>query len=483
MNRPRTRRRLLLPVLVGVVVGLAALVASAGRVSSARHVMTPASGIGSAALYRSIGQPLANATGDVQFQCQQTDPVECFGPAEIRGAYDIQPLLDRRLDGSGKTIAIIDAFGSPTIKDDLGAFDSLWSLPDPPSFQVVTPFGVDPTDPDTAAGWAGETSLDVEWAHAVAPGANIVLVVAKSDLDTDLLDATQWVLDHNAADVLSQSYGGAEECTDSDVLSRQHDLFHALTRRGITLLASSGDEGAGQFTCDGSGFFKAASTPASDPYVTSVGGTTLTAHGASGDYGSETTWNETDALGVPAAGGGGVSVIYDRPDFQAGASHDTRMRTVPDVSYNASVTGGVIVVWGGDLYGFGGTSAGTAQWAGLVAIADQIGHGRIGAINKPLYQVGRGFLSRLFFHDVADGSNNSLPDLTPYLGDAYGTPIDGFTADRGYDAATGLGTPIASRLVPWLAIHAFRGDVSYGGNPFGGRGHGGGHGPGRKHEN
>ncbi len=258
--------------------------------------------------------------------------------------------------------------------------------------------------------------------------------MAKSSSDADIIDATQWVLDHDAGDVLSQSYGEAEQCMDPALLQRQHDLFRSLTRKGITLFASSGDLGAAQFTCDGSGFFKAASTPASDPYVTGVGGTTLVANGSSGAYQSESTWNQTDLLNQidgptggpqdPAASGGGVSVIYRQPDYQSRVVRGTDMRTVPDVSYNAAVYGGVIVVWGGGGYLFGGTSAGSPQWAGLAAIADQIAHGRVGAINAPLYAAGRGHAASAFFHDVADGSNNSVPDLTPYFGAPLGTPID-----------------------------------------------------------
>ncbi len=453
MSRPRSRW-VSLSTIVAIGAAVAALAVTAGREAAARHVMSPTSG--PATLYRSIGQPAAGAHGSVLFTCQLTTPPGCYGPDQIRAAYAVQPLLDRGLDGRGRTIVIIDAYGSPTIESDLALFDSIWGLPAPPSFRIETPFGVAPTDPDNAAGWAGETSLDVEWAHAIAPGASILLVVARSNDDADILDATQWVLEHNAGDVLSQSYGEAEQCMDPSLLARQHELFRRLTQRDITLLASSGDAGAGQPTCDGSGYFKAVSTPASDPFVTGVGGTILDADGTTGDYKSETTWNESETFGDAVAGGGGVSVVYSRPSYQAPVSKET-MRTVPDVSYNAAVFGGVIVAWGGRFWRFGGTSAGSPQWAGLVAIADQIGRGRVGAINKPAYKVGKGVQSRFFFHDIADGSSNSIPDL-----DIPGTPIDGFTAVPGYDLATGLGTPIATTLVPWLAVHAERGDDDFG---------------------
>jgi subtilase family serine protease len=362
--------------------------------------------------------------------------------------------------GRVRTIAIVDAYGSPTLASDVSDFDTLWGLP-APNLTVVAPFGIDPTTPSNASGWAGETSLDVEWAHAVAPGANILLVVAKSNDDADILDATQWISDHNAGDVLSQSFGEAEQCMDPTQLTRQHALFAKMTSQGITLFASSGDQGAGLPTCDGSAYFKATSTPASDPYVTSVGGTTLIADGQSGAYQSESTWNESAIFGDAVAGGGGVSVIYSRPSYQAPVQK-TGMRTVPDVSYNAAVFHGVIVRFNHSWFRFGGTSAGSPQWAGITAITDQIAGGRVGAINKALYDVGKNQKASTYFHDVNDGSSNSIPDLTPFLGAAFGTPIDGFTAVNGYDLATGFGSPIASAVAPYLAKTGGSGNDNFG---------------------
>lgn len=497
MKHPR-RWWLVAATLVAVAAGIAALAASAGSGSATRHaVMYP--GTDSAALYRSIGQPLANPQGTVHFGCQltsyQTDGIECYGPDQIRAAYGIQPLLDKGYDGTGRTIVIIDAYGSPTIQADLAQFDAVWGLSDPSHFNVVAPYGIDATDPNNAFGWALESSLDVEWAHSVAPGANIELVVAKSNSDSDILDATQWVLDHNAGDVVSQSYGEAEQCMDPTQLDRQHKLFAQMTRQDITLFASSGDQGAGIPTCDGSAYFKATSTPASDPYVTSVGGTMLFADGVSGAYQGETTWNESTTIGDAVGGGGGVSVVYSAPSYQMPAlnsrstsahhdhgDHGRQMREVPDVSYNAGIYTGVIVVQGGGYWLVGGTSAGSPQWAGLTAIADQIGHGRVGSINKALYRVGTSHDAGTYLHDIADGSNNSIPDLTPYLGASYGTPIDGYTAVPGYDMATGLGTPIASTLLPYLARNGEHGDAEHG---WGSTGSGtwSSNGNGHKHDN
>lgn len=463
-----TRTRVGLLTMLAVASAVAALAATAGGGSTARGAtMAPASG--PAAKYENIGQPLANRHGTVLFSCQVTTPAICYGPDQIRAAYGVQPLLDQGYDGTGRTIVIVDSYGSPTIQSDLALFDAIWGLPDPPAFDVVQPFGVDtPPDQATADGWAGETSLDVEWAHAIAPGAKIELVIAKSNSDGDLLDATQWVYDHDAGDVLSQSYGEAEQCMDSTLLARQHRLFAQLTQHDVTLFASSGDNGAGQPTCDSTtddtDYFKAVSTPASDPYVTSVGGTMLDADGTTGAYNSETTWNESEAFGDAVAGGGGVSTVYTRPSYQASVFKNA-MRGVPDVSYNAGVFTGVIVVWTsteGQFWLFGGTSAGSPQWSALTAIADQIAGGRVGAINKALYQVGKNQKASTYFHDVADGSTNSIPDLTPFQGSAHGTPIDGYAATPGYDLVTGLGTPIGSALAPYLAKNGSHGDSDHG---------------------
>ena len=272
----------------------------------------------------------------------------------MRTAYGTQQLLNAGYNGTGKTIVIIDAYGSPTSTSDLAIFDTVWGLP-AANYSEIAPFGIAPTDPDNADGWAGETRLDIEWAHAIAPGAKIALVIAKSNNDSDILDATQYAVDHNLGDVVSQSFGEAEQCMASSDLDRQHKLFRKAVQKGMTLFASSGDSGAAQPTCDGSDVFKSVSTPASDPNVTGVGGTTLHADGITGAYQSESTWNESAIFSDPSlgdieavAGGGGQSVLFHRPFFQILATND-RQREVPDVSYNAAVFNGVIVAFGGTL--------------------------------------------------------------------------------------------------------------------------------------
>jgi subtilase family serine protease len=436
---PGARRLLTLAVLAGIA---ALLGATGARPASHHGTMTPATGV--RAEFKRVRAVHAIPNASPTFNCQLTHPARCYTPDPIRAAYRVQPLLDAGINGSSRTIVLVDAFQSPTIQHDLAAFDSLFGLPDP-VLNIVAPDGLTPFDQNepTQVAWAAEITLDVEWSHVIAPQATILLVLAKSSADADLASATKYAIDHNLGDVVAQSFGEAEECMDPAVVASQHSLFERATAQGMTLVASSGDFGAALPNCDGSDLLDhpAIETPASDPNVTSVGGTRLFADGVTGAYDSETAWNESLTFG--AAGGGGFSILYKRPPFQAPVQK-AHARGVPDVSYNAGVEGGVLGVWsssglGPDLvFRFSGTSSGSAQWAGLVALVDQLNGGRVGDINKPLYKLGKSRSASTSIHDITIG-NNSYP------------PITGFQAVPGWDAATGLGTPIASSLVPNLA--------------------------------
>jgi subtilase family serine protease len=425
------------------VVAATALTGVAGVAVAASGVMTPA--IGAHPHYVIAGKASAIAH-DTTFSCQLTTPAQCYGPTQIRAAYGVDKLASQfHLDGTGETIAIVDAFQSPTITSDLATFDTVFGLA-APKFNIIAPDGLTPFDQTNTdqVSWAGEITLDVEYAHAIAPGATIDLVLAKSDNDADLLDAQRYVVSHSLGDVMSQSFGEAEQCMLPSIQQQTHQLFQQAAAKHITVFASSGDQGAAQPTCDGTSFFKAASTPASDPNVTGVGGTILDADGTTGAYHGETAWNEPD---FAAAGGGGYSVLYGTPSYQR--SLHLPSRGVPDVSYNAAIIGGVLAVWSssGDganlVFQFGGTSAGSPQWSGLVALADQFGHHRIGMINDELYLLGQGVIGGAFFHDITTGDNTYHGAVT----------VTGFPAKKGWDPASGIGTPKANTLVPLLAAH------------------------------
>jgi subtilase family serine protease len=441
-----------------VVFAAALFVSLAPTASSAagvRSVVTPATQIGPQAI------PAATATPNYGlFTCQiiGLDPgVTCYDPYQMRHAYNVDTLIHAGLDGRGKTIVIIDAYQDPYLAGDVSYFNSFYGLPSfnaagGPSFTQVAPDGLGPFD----SGWAGEMTLDVEWAHAIAPAANIVLVLAKSANDNDILSATQYAIDNSLGDVISQSFGENESC--ASLLAQQHQLFAEATMKNITLFASSGDNGAAQGACDSNAAVQAVSSPASDPLVTAVGGTELhaaryclavlgcdpSANPAAGTYQGEIVWNEA-AFGFGASGGG-FSVVYDEPSYQNGTIHGGKQRGVPDVSYNAAVYHGVLLRLFGSWYLSGGTSAGSPQWAAITAIADQNAGYDLGFINKALYHIGQAqsHYSASFF-DVVSGNNS-------YAG------VTGFNAGPGWDPATGLGSPSADQLVSYLKQFVSAGD-------------------------
>jgi subtilase family serine protease len=409
------------------------------------------------------------AGATARFDCQDVTPNEplCYSPQQIQTAYQIKPLLNAGINGKHQTIVIVDAFSNPYAWTDIQAFDATFGLPDP-IFNQIAPQGVPAFDinDDDQVGWTVESDLDIQWSHAVAPKANIVLIDSKSDNDIDIYNATKWAVDHNIGDVISQSFGEAESCFDPKLDKLQHALFQKAVAKGITLFASAGDDGSAQPTCDGSSFIKSASSPANDPLVTAVGGTNLTADTKTGAYGSEIAWNDVFSECGPDAtygcSGGGFSTRYPRPAYQVGVN-GTRAsgRGLPDVSYNAGVDGGVLthlgainVTLGLDptdasvFFIIGGTSAGSPQWAGLGALADQLAGHRLGNINPTLYQIGQSNgLNKAAYHDITQGSNRF-----GFLDDSNNlVTIPGFNANNRWDAATGWGSPRANVIVPLLA--------------------------------
>lgn len=383
-------------------------------------------------------------------------PLICYGPSYIRSAYD----FPSSLDGSGQTIVIVDAYGSPTIGSDLARFDSAFGIAAPPSFTVVcAPGGCPAFNPQSSnqVGWSFETSLDVEYAHAMAPGANIVLVVASTNYGNALNAAETTAISRYPGSIMSQSFGIPEYSVsgnDAQILQAEQN-YGTAQAAGITVLASAGDAGA----TNGASFANA-SFPASDPLVTAVGGTeglpypgglancrtTSKTTACKGSYGGEQVWNEPV---FQAAGGGAPSLFFAAPAYQAPLGLTTR--TTPDISYNAAVNGGVLVAWSAlpadaGFYIVGGTSAGSPQWAAVVALANQLsaseGRGSLGFINPALYHLAQTAAYSTDFHDITVGNNQ----LT-------GTPV-GFNAGPGWDDASGWGTPDVARLVPDLVACA-----------------------------
>jgi len=368
--------------------------------------------------------------------CLGMIPLGCFSPDTIRKAYGTRSLLDQGTTGKGSTIVVIDAFDDPMLNADLATFDTAFGLP-PITVTPLQPFGVPPA-PTTRVqiNFSIEIAIDVEWAHATAPDAAIVLVEAISEKDADLVAATKYAVDNNLGDVITQSFGEAEMCASPDVIAQQHEVFQKASDLGITLFASSGDQGPTRPSCDGkaNSFVISASTPASDPGVTAVGGTHLVA-GAGGGYMSETAWNRPPtATSAGGASGGGFSTLYRRPGYQAPFQENNKARGVPDVAYAAEF---YVAWWMGRGAVVAGTSAGTPQWAGIVALADQAAGHRLGSINKWLYHIAKSDAYGAAFHDTTSGNNSFMS-------------VIGVDAKPGWDPVTGLGTPIVNNLIPLL---------------------------------
>ena len=342
-----------------------------------------------------------------------------YSPAQIRKAYGFDQLP---YDGSGQTIAIIDAFDNPTIASDLTAFSTTFGLPaanfvkaipNGNSFAPVsTPGG---TTPAYNGSWAFEIALDVQWAHAIAPKAKILLVEAASDNSNDLFNAVDYAVAQGASQV-SMSFGGAEFNGVSGIDSH-------FSKPNVSFFASAGDNGA------------EVEFPAVSPYVVGVGGTTISLDSA-GNKLSETTWNGS---------GGGTSVYVARPSYQAGFQASSK-RGVPDIAYNADPSSGVYVILNGSYYSVGGTSAGAPQWAGLAALVNQ---GRT-ANGLPTIGTGLAYGLNSALYALAGGTSYTNPsgdfaDIT--------TGSNGNVATTGYDTATGLGSPVANKLVPDLIAY------------------------------
>jgi subtilase family serine protease len=470
-------RRLRVPIVCcGLLLGLspswAAKMAPLLRLGSLESVAT-VPGTAAAPQYSLLSCQVGLSTG------------ACYDPYQMRRAYQVDGLIGQAFDGTGQTIVIIDAFQHPTLASQIAFFNNFYGLP-PTDLTQIAPDGLTPFNPidSNMVGWAEEISLDVTWAHAIAPGARIVLVLAKSNEDADLLSALKYAVDNNLGNIISMSFGENESCMETAITLAYHDAFANATRKNITLFASSADQGAALQTCDLQSWVKAVSQPASDPLVTGVGGTELraamyclTALGCDpnsnppfGTYLSEITWNEGlphgdfgDVFGLGTLStGGGFSVVFDEPPYQKATLPGGKQRAVPDVGYNAAVLHGVLTYLAipspftpTGFYRFGGTSAGAPQWAAITAIANQRAGHPLGFLNSAIYQIGKlKTTSADAFHDITSGTNSSLQF------DASNNPVDitGFSAGPGWDPATGFGTPIATNVVDLLARYVSPGD-------------------------
>ena len=305
-------------------------------------------------------------------------------------------------------------------------------------------------------GWAAETTLDVEYSHAMAPGANIVLLetpVAETEGTVgfpQIVAAENYAINHHLGDVISQSFGATEETFPSvSSLLKLRSAYISAAAHHISVLASSGDAGVTDAHFNEVTLYthRVTQWPSTDPLVTSVGGLQLHLNGQGDRIRPDNVWNDTNVLGSPAAGGGGRSAVFARPSYQNGVSKVVGShRGTPDISLSAAVDGSAIIYLSFIAPGFytiAGTSEACPQLAGIVAIADQAAGHDLGLLNPKLYALGSGGPG---IPDITIGNNT-----VTFTQNGHDVTVPGFNAVPGYDMASGLGTVDAAKLVAELA--------------------------------
>ncbi|MFD8481705.1 S8 family serine peptidase [Kitasatospora sp. NPDC059673] len=447
------RRSTALRAAALLAVGATALTGATATARTAADLHLPAAfqlRPASAGHIDALGRVAPISTSD----CVSQIGIHCYSPLQYRQAYNLNPLYQQGITGKGRTIVIVDSFGSPTIQHDLEVFDKQWGIPDT-QVEVVKWGDVpvfDPSNPDHT-GWAGETTLDVEYAHAVAPDAHIVLVetgVAETEGVTglpEMMDAEKALMQHRDVDVISQSFGATENTFpgfdkgDFKSIESLRYAFRFAAAKDVTVLAASGDNGATDAMENGTDLYpyRVNSWPSADPLVTSIGGTQLTLDNNGNRTAPDKVWH--DDYG---AAGGGVSGVFDRPWYQAGVANVTgNHRGTPDISMSAAVDG---AAWTYESYDptrvgwhlTGGTSEATPIFSGIVALANQLAGHRLGQLNPRLYAMAALPPQWSGITDVTE-SDNSWNGVT------------GYKAVKGYDLASGLGTIDANRFVRTLA--------------------------------
>jgi subtilase family serine protease len=368
-----------------------------------------------------------------------------YSPAEMQKAYNLNASYAAGFDGTGQTIVITDAFGSPTIQQDAQLFSDVYGLPaiDLTVYQAPGTANTGRCNKTDCSGWAAETTLDVEWTHAMAPGAKIVLIESPNN-GADLDEAINWAVVHHLGNVISNSWSSYEGLGNPAAFNRMNRILMSAAAQGIDVNFSSGDNGD-EFQNTG---LKTVDFPASSPYATGIGGTSLFLD-AQGNA-TETAWGtnltkiaDTTAAAnapfdppvtSPALGygftfgaGGGTSLTYAKPAFQALLPGS--MRQVPDVSMLADpYTGAEIIqtVGGSPSFGaIGGTSLAAPMFSGVMAIASQkAGHG-LGQAAALVYSLPAGAVNDITQQVGANNVTGSITDAdgtTTYSADSLATP-------------------------------------------------------------
>jgi kumamolisin len=341
-----------------------------------------------------------------------------YSPNQLMSAYDVLRLHRQGLNGQGQTIGFIEIDGIDPA--DLSRFDSTYHLPSA-RLQVLVPKGTDGAlDPGP------ETTMDLEYAHAIAPAAKLQVyeVVRVGDFvnySGALADAVRAAIAGGATEISISLLGtGLILCSTARAARNLHPAFQEAANQGIPVFAASGDDGDSPCPTN---VFPGTVYPASDPFVTAVGGTTLSTT-PSGGFQGETAWSDS---------GGGISTDFTRPSWETGSSDISKYRSLPDVAWDADPESGVNVYLQGQWQVAGGTSLGAPCWSALWALASQYHHQRtgkqLGYANPPIYQLATGPNYHHLFHDVTSGDNGS------------------YAAGSGWDGVTGWGSPDAYNLV------------------------------------
>ncbi|HWQ41107.1 MAG TPA: protease pro-enzyme activation domain-containing protein [Desulfosporosinus sp.] len=331
-----------------------------------------------------------------------------YTPQQIQKAYNLTTAYKNNINGQGVNLAIATYYSFK--QSDITYFLNQFGISGTKSIQVIP---VDGTPTYDASG-SGETTLDIECALSSAPGAQLMVYDGADSLLSTGIDLFTKIVDDGKADVVSYSWGLEERYWDASQISAMNNLFAAGAAKGMTFLVASGDAGSSEI-----------SYPATDPYVTSVGGTTLNLDSSSGLISTEGGWSGS---------GGGSSTLFSQPTWQKAAlKSSSGNRLFPDVSLNSNPKTGYSIYFGGNWYIYGGTSAAAPEWAAIFALVDQSrsnnGLDPIGLGNSALYSL----TDQSVFHDITSGSNGA------------------YKASAGYDMVTGLGSVDAWGLVKALS--------------------------------
>lgn len=370
-------------------------------------------------------------------------PAGGYTPAELRGAYDVNPLLNAGFNGSNQKAAVFELDGY--VQSNISQYVSTYGLGSPAPQNIYV---------DGYNGAAGqgevEVELDIEVINAIAPKAN-VLVYEGPNSSAGVIDTYKRIATDNTAKVISSSWGQCEPESSSSDINSEDSVFQQMAAQGQSIFAAAGDTGA--YDCRDQSSVLAVDNPADDPYVTGVGGTNLaiSGSGSSSSYSSEKVWNDS----ATSAGGGGISTIFSKPSYQVGPgtsnSYSNGKRQVPDVSADADPNSGYSIYSQGSWGVVGGTSAAAPLWAGIATLNNSYaaanGKGNLGQANPTLYKIFANTQTYAAYHDITSGTNRYYP------------------ATSGYDEASGIGTPDAYNLV-----RDINGSSSGGGGTGGGGG-------------